>query len=139
MALPSTALEWFNFYYPHFSLEGGPLSAPAADIEVALLVGEANKPICASISPMQQMQAVAHYAAYELGLRYANSKTGSGFSTESVLIREKEGDVERAWSAPKVATVGSVTGDDSPYARWQQLAALCPSVFTGFKLRSMRI
>jgi hypothetical protein len=138
--LPNTARGWFDYYYPFFSTEGDSRFMSEDTIAIALAVAESFAPNCPAVSEAQIMQATAHYAAYELNLRYENMRAGSGFSTESVLIREKQGDVERAYSAPKttVTSMGA-QGDDSPFGRWQAIANLCPSVFNGFSLRSQRI
>ncbi len=135
----ATARDWFDFYYPQFTTQGHRYYTESAMIETALSLAITYAPNCLAITPEQTLQAIAHYAAYELALRADNLQKGSSVTIGSVLTKEREGDVERTYSAPKVENLSSQTNDDSPYMRWQRLAVLCPSPFTGFSLRSRRI
>ncbi len=141
MAVPTTSRGWFDYYYPYFSVEGDPRYASADKIATALAIAVDYAPDCPAVSDAEILRAIAHYAAYELGVEYENRIAASGVALGSVLIREKEGDTEKQWSPPQAGTTGAsgAKGDASPYARWLAIANLCPQPFVGFTLRSRRI
>lgn len=136
-----TADEWLTFFYPYFSntLDKRAVDAPTRASALALALTKA--PLCETVpvGSDQQLQAIAHYAAYILDTRNASIAAGSGVIAGMVLKREKEGDVEREWTAQtSLEQTNAIEGADSPYERYRELFDLCPQV-SRFKLRTLRI
>lgn len=136
-----TADEWLTFYYPYFSNTLDKRFVTADIRAQALSKAAAKAPLCEAVpvGSEQQKEAIAHYAAYILDNRYTSNAAGSGVVAGMVLKREKEGDVEREWTAQtKLEEINSATGADTPYERYWEIFTLCPQV-SRFKLRTLRI
>ena len=136
-----TADEWLTFYYPYFSNSLDKRFVDAPTRAIALAQGLAKAPLCelVPVGSDSQMQAIAHYAAYVLDARNASVAAGSGVIAGMVLKREKEGDVEREWTAQtSLEQTNAIEGADTPYERYREIWDLCPQV-SRFKLRTLRI
>jgi hypothetical protein len=83
----------------------------------ALLVAQDYRPRC--LSEARQNLAQAHYAAYLLFRRAAESGGGSGEPSGSI-VEEREGDL-----TVKYAEAGGGDGPSSAFASWQALNAIC--------------
>ena len=136
-----TSNEWLTFYYPYFSDTQDKRFVDAQTRAIALAQGLAKAPLCelVPVGSEAQMQAIAHYAAYLLDNRNAAIMAGSGVIAGMVLKREKEGDVEREWTAQtSLEQTNAIEGADTPYERYKEIFDMCPQV-SRFKLRTARI
>lgn len=134
----ATAIEWFQFYYPYLIDETDARHASIADIDMALIVAAAWRPAC--LPEDQQAQAQAHRMAYELEFRarVAAMTAAVAAGTEVVagpVIEKQEGSVSVKYSTSGGTTNTSfasirnaLTGPGTPYAKWQELWALCGGI-----------
>jgi hypothetical protein len=92
-------------------------------IAQSLAIAEGYRPGC--LDQTQGDEAVALYAAWLLSERQSGGGQSAGLPPAGPLIREREGDRERAWASPPsgaVTTAPTLTGYK---ARYDALARLC--------------
>ena len=143
--MPSTE-EWFYWLYPYYADEADPRHVPYVDIEWAIAAALPWRPTCPALTPEQQNEAQASYAASLLEYRAlqalvagggAGSTGGSSSVATGAVIRERkrEGDVEvekqystsgsTSSSALNTAARNANAGPSAAYARWLSYWSIC--------------
>lgn len=124
-----TPAEILALLYPWYLDPSDPRHVPEPDRARVIALAAVQRPLCLTLP--QQDLAQAFYAAHLLsGLQPAAQAAADGgpvAQTSGVLVREREGDVERQYALP--SQVGgqlvSTASGQSPYAAWKALADLC--------------